>query len=573
MQTRDGKKLLQSRVRDCVFDRIIAYMDSFGLELLWIDRHSVKQRECKAPCSHRRCRDKQAALQTSDLVFKLSNHPVALLGRPIGSGGELDLLARILAGKLVDGNEEARELRLSEATDRAEAGRALGLLREMTSDLWWTRAWTFQENYCAGRKMTLLIRHAEGLERQKRSYHLFGDVRGELCIRSVEFSREATRLCLAFRHVQPQTREEGEAGSYVLGTAGRYAVLLKGSDPMFATVVADVERRGVKNPEDRLSIAANCCRYPIRLNTRELQRNVPSLSLSKLAMCLLNGEILYNGRAKGSHPPTSQMTVSAYLETQFFHGFCSPRDEHSLTFNRGCRLISVELGASGIATKGHLWRLGRTIRTAEFSCRLPRVGRQTGGLTSRQQNRLAQLATVLRSHSHTPLADKIEAYLRYDSSSSSSDKVWNTTFPKRYMRMMATELASAIDGRKTLRLGSLWGLAEAVTWYDAIFVWEDGDPKVGDTGSTTRDTASRRQGERPAFVFTASRPKRPSSSRRTADDVDCHVSLEVELTGSGVDGPPRLHVKRWLPGLCFFKGYPRRDVIFPWPSSLEAVTP
>jgi len=59
-----------------------------------------------------------------------------------------------------------------------------------------------------------------------------------------------------------------------------------------------------------------------------------------------------------------------------------------------------------------------------------------------------------------------------------------------------------------------------------------------------------------------------------SNDIDRHVSLEVEF--AGLDGEyriPRLHVRRWSSGLCFFKGQSTRNVIFPWPASIESITP
>jgi hypothetical protein len=59
------------------------------------------------------------------------------------------------------------------------------------------------------------------------------------------------------------------------------------------------------------AIAANCCGYVIRLNTKRLEQNGASLSLSILAQCLLNGEVLDNGRS--TNPGASKLTVWRYL--------------------------------------------------------------------------------------------------------------------------------------------------------------------------------------------------------------------------------------------------------------------
>ncbi|KAH8889905.1 hypothetical protein GQ53DRAFT_842473 [Thozetella sp. PMI_491] len=175
----------RSKVRNCVFDRILSYMRHTNVRFLWIDRHCIRQDACKdAACAHAHCAQKRDNLQAMDLVYQCSSHPVALLGRPLWTRAELQLLARILSGDLVD-----------KATDVCEVTEALWLLYEITQDRWWTRAWTFQENYRGRERMRLLIRHNPLLERQKLQYAMFGKIPGELSVNSVHFSKQATRLC------------------------------------------------------------------------------------------------------------------------------------------------------------------------------------------------------------------------------------------------------------------------------------------------------------------------------------------------------------------------------------------
>lgn len=173
-------------------------MRSAKVQLLWIDADCIQQDTCGvvACASHRRCTQKCDALQAMDLVYQLSKHPVALLARPLQIESELDLLTHILSGNLVDSD---CNFRLSRATTVHKARKALWLLREITRDIWWGRAWTFQENYRGGLRMQLLIRHDQSLERQKLHHQIFGEIPGGLCVRSVTFSKEATRLCLALR--------------------------------------------------------------------------------------------------------------------------------------------------------------------------------------------------------------------------------------------------------------------------------------------------------------------------------------------------------------------------------------
>jgi len=92
-----------------------------------------------------------------DLAYQLSEHPVALIGRPLKTASELHFLSRILAP--------------SAATSLLEAKEALWLLCEITRDKWWERAWTFQENYHSGPRMRLLMRHDASLELEKLRHH------------------------------------------------------------------------------------------------------------------------------------------------------------------------------------------------------------------------------------------------------------------------------------------------------------------------------------------------------------------------------------------------------------------
>ncbi|KAH8797666.1 hypothetical protein F5884DRAFT_825552 [Xylogone sp. PMI_703] len=519
----------RSSVRDCVFDRVSKYIHGLDLKLMWIDRHSIRQQTAcqNAVCSHISCTQKREALQVMDLVYKLSNYPVAILGRPIKSRYELVILANILEGKLVTRNPDVRQSRLS---------------RGITYE-YWTRAWTFQENHRSRTKMTLLVRHSPYLESLKRQCRVFGDISGELSIKSVKFSEEATRICLAIQRNRVRTGETRKMINHVLQATGKYTILLDDSSPMYPSIIEDIEKRGVSNSWDRLAITANCCQYSIRLNTEGLRQQAYSLSLSMLVMSLLNSEILDNGSVKATHQAISQMTVSKFLGVQFFNGFHAPRAKKSLTFNKECRLISVKLMADGVMTEGHLWRLGRMIPTMKFTYQLP------------------YLANYLENLSYSHISNQIKEYLDYESFDNHDFRFWDMTFPESYIRMMAMELVSAIDDKKTLKLGSLWEPLETDSSYSAIFIWD----REGEINPSQRPSK--------AFVFTASRPKKPRSKQHDANDIDRHVSLEVRYAGLMSNRVPRLYVKRWVLGMCFFRGCPRMDVSFPWLPDLKAIDP
>ncbi|KAK8119654.1 uncharacterized protein PG998_004280 [Apiospora kogelbergensis] len=483
----DSQGLKSSAVRDCVFDRILSYMRYAQVQLLWIDAHCIRQDECDGDtCAHHsRCTEKRDALQAMDLVYQLSSHPVALLGRPMQETSELHLLKLIMTGKLVAKSDNGSESPFWKPTELGEAIRALRLLHDITQDLWWRRAWTFQENYRGGRPMRLLIPYTSSLESPKRC--------------------------------------------------------LKGICPMTPTVVTDIEERGLSNPWDRLAILANCCQYSTRLDVEALIQQNRSLSLSVLAMCLLNGEILDN--SDDSQTSTVPLTVSHFLRRQLFKAFSAPEDyTRPLTFNKSCRLIDVELMTDGISTMGHIWKLSRVIDTSKFERELPPIRNPRGESILDERKCLQQLVHYLKKQRHRFLADQTDKYLADDAHKAGS---------KTYATF--TEMSEAEAWQHL-------GFGGGYSPYSAVFVWSDEDEGV--------------QWPPPAFVFTSAWSRVQGSEAHEPNDIDRHVSLEVDLEQPRLStGVPHLRVRTWRLGMCFFKDCPCIEVVFPWPRALRDIKP
>ncbi|KAI1347245.1 hypothetical protein F5Y01DRAFT_307656 [Xylaria sp. FL0043] len=444
-----------------------------------------------------------------DWVYRQSKHPVALLGRPLKSSRKLTLFYWVMKGRF-----EITKGNISE-----EAADALKLLFLITADLWWERAWTFQENYEGSGHMVLLIRHQIPLS-----------------FNSQEFSVQATKFCLAFRLTGSPMDEEKRKMNMILSRAGRYTVLLKESQIMSPAIITDVEKRGVTCAWDRLAIVGNCCDYSVRMNLERLRPSHHSLSLSLLAMCLLNGEVLDNRLV--SERNSINLTISGFLRAHSFDKVSSPLEERSLTFNKGSRFADVELHESGILTSDH------------FRDRLPWVHSPEGELTLLQQRYLTRLCQELKRFPESiGLSRCIADYLKDDATDNAPFQLG-----ENYMLKMMIEVSEAIDKGRDLRLGSLSinltlsGSEECM----AIFIWE-GEDKSG-------------------TIFTSLRPKDSDIERHITHDIDRHVSLEVDLRrGSGQTrkSPPSLYVRRWVSGICFFIGCRREEVVFPWPPALR----
>ncbi|KAI3320097.1 heterokaryon incompatibility protein-domain-containing protein [Xylariaceae sp. AK1471] len=572
-----GEPAQPSDVRDSVWQRVLHYAEHVKCETIWIDRECVDQDNA---------REKETAIQNMHLVYSLSRRPIALLTHVVETAEELDLLVSLLLGD-IRAEEEAATLEL---------------LDEITSDLWWQRAWTFQEDYRASARMTLLIPHTSDLEHRKQTARdfsnrpLLGTLPGEICIKSTDFRRQATEFCLLYRQKQPGTEA---ICNKILMTAGKYNVLLREeyspsphttiSRSMTPTILADIGRRGICTESDRLAIAANCCGYTTRLDTAALNKLCSSLSLSMLALYLLNGEIMDN------HPRfcrgTLKDTIFTYLAKQSLHSFRPPVDEE-LTFIKSCRFVDPVLTLAGTQTRGHLWRLGKVIR--------PRPLKRDKYCTL---SPLETLATDLQykkyGASHTELATTLLAWTQEYSATSRTGKHQRyhdrgplaRTKPWGWRAWMADEVEAALMEGKALRLASLvdpeHGGKDAP--YSAIFVGKDEeDWKEGDRENEGKGLPLA------TYVFTSVRP--PKQPVRLGD-IPKHVSLEVEVewpeseperqrepepkddkepsqaVESGAKmGVPKLYIKRWLNGLCFSGAHPQQHVLFPWPPDLLATS-
>ncbi|KAK5624462.1 hypothetical protein RRF57_000178 [Xylaria bambusicola] len=567
-----GELAQPSNVRDVVWERVLRYARHVKCDAIWVDRECVDQDNAK---------EKETAIQNMHLVYSLSRRPIALLTHVIQTAEELDLIVSLLFGDLREEMESA----------------ALDLLDKITSDLWWQRAWTFQEDYRASTRMTLLIPHTSNLEHRKQTTRdvsnrpLLGTLPGEICIKSTDFRTYATQFCLRYKQKQPE--KEGICNR-ILKTAGRYNLLLQDSHvpaayssisrSMTPTILADISQRGIFAESDRLAIAANCCGFTVRLDTSALNKRGSSLSLSMLTLCLLNGEIIEN------HPQRNRGTLKdsifTYLMKQSLHSFRPPVDE-ALTFIKSCRFVDPVLTEAGIRTRGILWRLGKIIR--------PRPLKRDKYCTL---SPLETLATDLEyrryGNSYTELATNLLAWIEESSIMNRKHHRYASRSPLMHARpwgyrtWMTYEVEDALREGKCLRLAAVVdpGNLGDYTPYSAIFVGE----RVDDW-----DEEEVNENAKKSYVFTA---VRPAKELTRFGEIPKHVSLEVEMewperkheqkhdeqdqNPSQVEGDeekrnpesdlPKLYIKRWLNGLSFRGSHSHQPFLFPWPAELLATS-
>ncbi|EXM14529.1 hypothetical protein FoTM2_017029 [Fusarium oxysporum f. sp. vasinfectum] len=418
---------------------------------------------------------------------------------------------------------------------------------------------------------------------EKPSYH-FGSLDGELCINSTKFYEQATKLCLAYESHQPRPYY----WERIISRAGRYQILLQLDDSdddssedddsapvsMSPTIIEDISNRALYREWDRLAIIANCCQYVNRLDSNKLQGK-HSLSLSILALCLLNGEILSNHPRDDTDNNSARIIpITKLLHLLFFDGLRSPKNTGRLTFNKGCRFSNVILIEHGMKTEGYLWRLEDEISTTSYGGRRRRY--------QRRQRPLKWLADRL-TYTHPLLSIRLSDILNLNEPSTPGQE-WQLS--------MVDKIEEAIEQEKKLCTATLLDPGRLRV---AIFVIEPGD---GDSGSDKTSVSSEIGSEMSldyeqnfptiylgaqaedaepvvldegCYAFTSIHRNQQGQQGFEYNDLNKQISLEVDCYfGESGRWIPRVYTKRWMHGLFFFHGCSPRSVIFPWPASLRA---
>lgn len=548
--------------QDVVLDRVIKFA-SFESQRLkascpfWIDRLCIDQEE--------KSDEKEVAIQSMDLVYKHSNISLGLLFVRLDLKEQVKRLHALLRGWCAaeGGKDRDGNVKYILTTDINEARAVLRIIRLIVEDVWWDRAWIFQEEYLSQLRMRLLIRSLAHYGHRK--ILLFSDVTGELQVRAAAFRTKATTFCLAFLQHTRVSEDEKRQCLKILERTGKYNVLLtrngtlKTLEAMSPVIFKDIGKRGISQNWDILPIASNTCDYSMRLDTRKLQKQPQedgkSLSLAILTTYILNGEILrHESKGKGLVGNVFEFLNDNTLRIEPPLG-----KEKGLTFIKHCRFSSVTLSAHGMETEGVIWKLRKVInippqfRTLSTSAwlrsNIEKHGpRRTSGfgyhLDHSELIALWRLLGWLRYQGYSHLVDRLSRFLEDIAPEGYSDD-WTY---RHIMSIMATNVARAIQENRKLQLGCIDRNTDFPTSpYCAIFV-RDAINSDDWCSAFTSWTCAEEVVERDLLATSCAK----------------YASLETTCSESNHRWPT-IKPRQWINGLCFFNNKDAMRVQIPWP--------
>ncbi|KAK6062991.1 hypothetical protein SCUP515_12833 [Seiridium cupressi] len=284
-----------SKTPSIIMERAIAFAASKGLTFIWIDKECIDQEDRD---------DKEAGIQSMDLVYQRSSWPVGLLNCSFDKQSELDMWDFMIQGQDIP-TSRMQELKKT--------------LGKVVRDKWFTRAWILQEAVSGGTGMTLLARHTPGLTKSEYLGPIDGEIEltieelhyclvwAEDCVERAEGSLDAS-LAEDIRHLtadiwsfEPTHITSNMPGQHL--TAEEIDEIHR--DPEFrqtcnaAQGLKFLRKRQNSRVPDRLAILANLCNYTTRMNTNKVVALNESLepgsrcgfSICAFALAVLNGDL------------------------------------------------------------------------------------------------------------------------------------------------------------------------------------------------------------------------------------------------------------------------------------------
>ncbi|KDR74223.1 hypothetical protein GALMADRAFT_249965 [Galerina marginata CBS 339.88] len=264
----------QSRAPRMILDRAIKYAIHEGFDLIWIDQECIEQSNQS---------DKEAGIQSMDLVYQRASRPVGLLDAEIKTQAHLNALVQLVEGKQF-------------TPEQYES--AVEVLELLAQDRWLTRAWVLQEVVAGGETMELMIRCDPALEKEEMH---FGLIPGEIIISLLTLTAGLgwMNACTSGNFPLALTTRAETAVEWLTSLTYLDSNIRSERNPEYRFICNGLQafkvlskRENTRVP-DRLAILANLCNYPFRIDTEKLDSNTYSLSTCALALALFNGDISF----------------------------------------------------------------------------------------------------------------------------------------------------------------------------------------------------------------------------------------------------------------------------------------
>ena len=320
-------KTRRLEVRDTLIHRVLKYVKHGDFTGYWLDKGCINQKNGK---------QKAVAIQSMDLIYRFGSSSVAFLTTPIKNTYQAKLLSKLMSGKWLCQQECIGRIKLKRYVRVWQAADMIAMIEHILSDRWWTRAWTYHEEFCASTNMVLAMPHEPGVDKLQR--YDFKDIPGEIQILAVRFREQLSRFCLAHGRKQGERWQRGKRQCEKLLTiAGQHRTVNQhrkqnnaeyGTGSLTWQVISDLCKRQLNSPWEILAIIANYCGYLLRLNIRLLKKRKCALGAAVLVLNLLNGEILCNGESEVLGTTASFFDLTNHLS---FRNFSSMVDAKEYT--------------------------------------------------------------------------------------------------------------------------------------------------------------------------------------------------------------------------------------------------
>jgi hypothetical protein len=150
-----GRSRRKSILRNEILARVLRYARHNGIRRSWIDREYSPLKD--------HSEEKQITMDYMDLLYRESRHPIGLLAVILKTQPEVNYLQTLMTGHATVSDDKDEYPRMAyPITSRVSLG-IFDVLVHLHIDRWWTRAWTFQEEYLLSTSMRILIRREPGL--------------------------------------------------------------------------------------------------------------------------------------------------------------------------------------------------------------------------------------------------------------------------------------------------------------------------------------------------------------------------------------------------------------------------